>query len=305
MPTFRITWYFGHYNTGWSETWHKEATTPTSLKIPVENLTAARLNMLPIDAKCLAVRISDADGQRYSRLFVPGNLNLLERKGLVLELGRDGAYPTESNIVSTDQVRAALQVELVEKNRRIAMRYMAGIPDLLSASEPATVALARVPKWKELFDKWALEVWNKDFGIMVLNKEDKNPLLPVKNWTIINNNVSELAFTVNNHPDFLPKQSDKVAVQLVRMTNTSYKSPNGTWIVSSVTPSQGTGETTVSLRSSEGYDPAYFTLLGKVRLVKHVLMVPDMLLPFRVGIHKRGKPFGLLVGRKKTPRYVG
>ena len=82
------------------------------------------------------------------------------------------------------------------------------------------------------------------------------------------------------------------------MTRKGLQSPNKTWIIDGTEVDTPNAQRTIWLRGTEGFDPTTFLTLGKIRAVQYAFTVPTWYEPIRVGIHKRGKPFGSPVGRR-------
>lgn len=296
----RTTWYFGQAQTGWSETWWYPQGKGTLYYQEVEALTEARVAMLGASHNLLAVRMTEEGAGRFTRLLLAGKKTTVDNGLLNFILPSRGKEDGTGGDVegAADQVRAALQVEVVKGGQRLGLRYLAGIPDDISLTEPQTMNTDFLKKWWRQFAIWRTELITSGWAIKSLDKGVGFPLIPVVTYRLRTAAPSVLGVVMSSTATWTHVQGQKVALQGVRMTRRGLKSPNGTWVIDGVEVDEGLAQRTVWLRGTEGFEPDTFLTLGKVRGVAYSYQLPTWLEPHRVGIHKRGKPFGSPVGRR-------
>lgn len=296
--------YFGQAQTGWSETWWYPNGRSTTFYGKLQSMVNKRVSMLAANHSLLAIRLTDEGANRFTRLIVAGGSTALDAGLPVITLpGRGREDGGGSNVEGPpDQVRAALHMEVIRDAQRIGLRYLAGFPDDISLTENPTLNTNFAKKWWELFGQWREEIIENGWAIKALNKGTDFPLMPVLTYRLRTAAPSVLGVVVNSGLPFTNTIGQKVALQGVRMTRKGLESPNRTWIIDGVEVDVPTSQRTIWLRGTEGFDPSTFLTLGKVRAVSYYYQAPSWLEPIRVGIHKRGKPFGSPVGRRPTRR---
>lgn len=297
-----MTWFFGQAQSGWSETLWFPNGRGTQFYAELEELSAKRVDMLAANHNLLACRITDEGANRWTRLIVAGKSTridaglpfiLLPSRGKEDGVGSDLEGPP-------DQVRAALQTEVVKDGQRIGLRYLAGIPDAISLTEPNTMDSDFGKKWWKLFNAWRVELLTSGWAIQAIDKGTNFPLINVITYRLRAAAPSVLGVVIPTSAAWTHTIGKKVALQGVKMTRRGLPSPNKTWIIDGVEADVPNAQRTIWLRGTESFDPDTFMTLGKVRAIEKAYVVPTHLEPLRVGIHKRGKPFGSPVGRRKT-----
>ena len=300
----RVTTYFGQAQTGWSETWWYPGGLNTLFYSSLESMIRKRVDMLAANHQFLAVRITKEGGDRFTRLLLGGGPTQLDFGGFALTLPSRGKEDgTGGNLEGPpDQVRSAIHLEVIRGAQRIGLRYLAGFPDTVSLTENPSLGIVPGAKWWDLFHQWRLEVIQKGWAIKALDKGVGFPLLPVLTYRIRSAAPSVLGVVVSSTGAWTNTVGQKVSLQGVRMTRKGLDSPNGTWIIDGTEVDVPLAQRTIWLRGTEGFDPETFLTLGKVRAVSYTYATPTWLEPIRVGIHKRGKPFGSPVGRRPNRR---
>jgi hypothetical protein len=298
----RTTWYFGQQQTGWSETWWWPGGLGSTYYSKLQSATIKRVDMLAPNHNLLAVRTTVEGANRFTRLFLAGGETAIGPGLGTLNLpGRGKEDGVGSNVEGPpDQVRAAIHMEVVKAGQRIGLRYLAGFPDDISLTENPTLNKTPGKKWWDLFAAWRLEMTTQGWAIKLLDKGTAFPLSPVITYRLRAAAPSVLGVVISSAVPFTHTDGMRVALQGVRMTRRGLESPNGTWVIDGIEVDVPTARRTIWLRGTEGFDPTTFLTLGKVRAVQHGFQLPDWLEPIRVGIHKRGKPFGSPVGRRPT-----
>lgn len=294
--------YFGQAQTGWSETfWYPAGLGPT-FYTKLESLCNARVNLLAANHKLLAVRVSVEGANRFTRLLLGGTATKIDNGVAPITLPGVGKEDGLGTAVEgpPDQVRAAMHLEMVRGGQRIGLRYLAGFPDKISNTEEVTLGKSVVSIWWNLFNTWRNEIINNGWAIKLLDKGTAFPLAPVLTYRLDEAGPSMLGAVISSAVPFTHTVGMKVALQGVRMSRRGLKSPNGTHIIDSVTIDAPLSQRTIWLRGTEGFDPSEFIALGKLRAVNLGYQQPTWIEPIRIGIHKRGKPFGSPVGRRTT-----
>lgn len=302
MAEARVTWYFGQGQSGWSETLYFPGGRSTSFYAKLETITNARVNMLAANHNLIAVRVTDEGANRFTRLIKAGGKVQLDDNIQSITLpGRGGENGTGSDVEGPpDQLRAALHVEMIKDGQRIGLRYLAGIPDDISLTEPGTLNRQFNKVWYKLFNLWRRHIIDDGWAIKALDKGTGFPLINVISYRIRTAAPSVLGVVIPLAATFTLGTGRKVALQGVTMTRRGLDTPNGQWIIDGTDTDTPGGIKTIWLRGTEGFDPNTFLTLGKIRGVSAAYIVPTWLEPTSVGVHKRGKPFGSPVGRRKT-----
>lgn len=296
----RVTMYFGQEQTGWSESWWYPPGRSTVFWSKLQAFAERRVALLNANHRLLAVRVTDEGANRFTRLLLGGQETALDIIGGNITLpGRGKEDGTGSTVEGPpDQVRAAMHVEVLLNAQRIGLRYLAGFPDTISLTENPTLNKGGATVWWQLFQLWRVGMVNDGFAIKALDKGVAFPLIPVVNYRLRAAAPSVIGVVVNSTLNFANVVGQKVALQGVRMTRRGLTSPNGLWYIDAIEVDQPNALRTIWLRGTEGFDSSTFLTLGKIRAVSYSLITPTWLEPIRVGIHKRGKPFGSPVGRR-------
>lgn len=316
--TFRVTMHFQHSYFGFSETWYLPNASYGSLLPKLRKMYDARNSLLEQQYSTLAIRIAKEDNTRHSRLLVTGDNDTSDMGVKNFPVWDRGAYTDETAPPSwtfgpdnSDQTRAALQMQGLVGGKRVCLKYMAGVPDFVSLTEPKTVKDKDNGIWWGLFADYVKKIVNDGWCIKSLNKLQTaagdlpaNPLVPVIGWAQRSTAPSILGMQMQLALPFSGVQGDRIILQGVRMKADGIKSPNGKWLIESVQTDSTTQVRTIWLRDTERHDPSTFKTLGKFRRELYTYTPLDNLDSVRMGIHKRGKPFFSPRGRAKTLRYA-
>jgi len=301
---FKITTFYGQGAFGWSESWWKNAATLGALQEPVGVMLALRQAMLSTRVACLGVRISTFRLDRTGRVYAPG-ISAMFRGGpsiTIPEFGSIEDRPTGNDPITFDQVRACLRYEVVDGARRLSYRYLCGIPDQVSLTEPAVTHFGAPATWWLAYNAWR-QYMRVNFLIHATKTGAVGETIPIIRWARIDAAAGVIGCVTKAGGPLNPLEGSRVVVTGVRMRARGVRSPNGVWVVDS-TANGVAPEQTIYLRGSETRDIAQIKSPGKVRIQQDILVSFDDLFPFRTGIHRRGGPFGQLVGRRTTPQYI-
>lgn len=300
MAAVRMTMYFGQAQTGWSETLWYQPGINTQFWTKMQAMCQKRVDMLQANHNLLAVRVTEEGANRQTRLILAGGPTQIDSSGLTVRIAsRGGENGTGTNAEGPpDQVRAAMHLEVIKDGKRLGLRYLAGIPDKISLTENPTLGKDVQTVWWNLFDLYRQAFINDGWSIKALDKSTAFPLIEVVSYRLRAAAPSVLGLVIPLAQPWTHGVGMKVALQGVKMTRKGLKSPNGPHIIDAQETDTPNGTRTVWLRRTEDFDPSTFLTLGKVRAVSYAYVQPTWIEPIRVGIHKRGKPFGSPVGRR-------
>lgn len=303
---YRVTSFFQQGSFGWSESWYLNAPSDSRLAASITRVMAMRMRLLNIQHTCGGVRISKEGDARYSRMILSGEDKEFNSAGVKISIPVKGSSDIRGGQVEgpPDQVRAALQLEVIKEHRRVSLKYLAGFPDDISGTEPGTINKPPVHPWWDMFDDWKAVIISEGWSIKMIDKSAENLSLPVLNFTVRQNAPGVLGVQLPLNIPWTTGVGERCTLSGVRMRSDGIRSPNGTWTVDMVETFQQAGMRIVYLRNALGFDPADIKTLGRVRSKKYVYAVPDLIAPYRIGIHKRGKPFDTPRGRVKVRTYV-
>jgi hypothetical protein len=289
---------------GASETWYKQATDISSFGPDATKLMALRSLTLMPDTTIQGCRIAIDGAERYSRTLLPGIGVKVDVDGTTVTIPSGNPKAWKEQIGGSDQFRAALQLEMVHNGRRVGLRYHTSIPDAITLTEPETLDRANPAEWWTRLEGYLKLLKSSAWGVKVIDKDSTNPIRAIPSWTVQSSAPGNLGIVLPALSQLTVNIGDRVKISGVRMYADGLRSPNKTWIVDSILPSQSGGNQTIFLRGSHGFDPSNFITLGTARKVSYTFLVPQFIHPYRAGIRQRGKPFGSPVGRRTKKRYA-
>jgi len=301
MPDYRITTFFSQANMGWSETWWKTASGLSELAPSLSRFLDHRNDLLTTFHNVIGCRVAIEGDARKSRLFTPGGSEIAP--GVNVIVPATGDYPTESPMPNWDQVRAVMQFDTVRQGITLGKRYLSGMPDLTSKTEPNTIDGTKPTEWWKKWLQFTNFIKTNGYAVKILDKTGANPERKITKWVTralapnIAGVVTDIALSVN------VVQGDKVMIRGSKMKSQGTKPINGTWVVDQVTEDGIAGTKTIFLRGTELYDVEKIKTLGKIRKQAYEYAVPDIIDWVRGGIHKRGKPSNSPRGRSTRKTY--
>lgn len=301
MPVFRITQFFSQANMGWTETWWKEQSDFRDLAPIISRFLDHRNTLLTTMHNVIGVRVSEEGKVRKSRLFTPGFNDV--GAGASITVPASGDYPQTSEFVEWDQVRAVMQYDTIRDGVTLGKRYLSGMPDLTSRTEPGTIDGSKPAKWWEHWRSYCNFIKSNGFAVKILDKRDSNPEKKIVKWVTralapnIAGVVTKLTESVN------VAVGDKVLIRASKMKTQGTKPINGNWVVDSVVDSDPDQTRTIFLRGTELYDVDKIKTLGNIRKLAYDYAVPQLIDWVRAGIHKRGKPSNSPRGRTTRKTY--
>lgn len=301
MPDYRISTFFSQSNMGWSETWWKSASSLSELAPIVSRFLDHRNDLLTTYHNVIGCRIAIEGDARKSRLFTPGSSEV--GPGINVIVPAVGDYPIASPLVEWDQVRAVMQYDTVRLGVTLGKRYLSGMPDLTSKTEPATINGTTPANWWDKWRQYINFIKTNGFAVKILDKTAGNPERKIVKWVTralapnIAGAVTAIAESVN------VVVGDKVLIRGTKMKSQGTKPINGTWVVDQVEEDALAGTKTIFLRGTELFDVEKIKTLGKIRKQAYEYAVPDIIDWVRGGIHKRGKPSNSPRGRTTRKTY--
>lgn len=295
MPIYQCTMFFGQAETGWSETYWASAGSQSGFTTILQPVLNARASLLTDIHYILGVRVSEVGSARKSRVFTPGE-NAVDFQTF-LNVPAAGMYPTPNAQTQWDQIRACGHLYWLNAGNLLGLRYLAGIPDITSKTEPDTIDITKPAQWWRNFRTWGTALTAGGFAIRTLDKGAGNPEQRINNWVTQVAAPQILGAQISSPPGILLNPGDKVQIRGVKMRASGLQSPNKLWVVDSSVTNAGLGIQTVYLRGALGIDPSDIKSLGYIRKVLYTYPAIETGQIRSVGIHKRGKPYGSPRGR--------
>lgn len=299
---FRCTFFMNQGNIGFSETYWKSANTHNEAIIAAADLWRFRNTLTSRYTLLQAIRVSVEGERRNSQLYTPG-IKYLPGLNTPVNIESEGDLPYDDYENPNDQTRSCLHLGFNKGGKRLALRYLAAIPDTIVRAETATAQPTRHPVWYSHFLNWVQIINQNGWALKVKRGDDLNPRRPVIKWLLRQVAPSILGAQMALQNSFNPSVGDKVTVNGVKMNYDGLRSPNGQWYVDEVSTDDGSNTRTVWLRTATNFDPDTIRVLGNIRALQYEYLVPDLITIIRAGVHKRGKVFGSPRGRVKRPRY--
>lgn len=292
MSVYRTTVFWGQATDGASETYWTPDQGAASACVTIQQMLNLRTQMLNQLQYWQGVRVAVEGTKRSSQLFLPGSTPFFDSGKELAVPGAGTLPPTGSNGLA-DQFRAVLQLQVRFGTARSTYRYLSGIPDAISLTEPVTFTRGTAQTWWNAFDAWRSYLLSSGWQIRAQVLPPAATAYPVVSL-VQQEAAPGLVGIVIGVGDPAPTilVGGKIALQGMRAAKgTRSSTMNGTWYVDS-TSLVSTGRLAVFLRGSQGIDPAAqrFTNMSTLRVVTYSLYPLIGFNSHRVGIHKRGKP---------------
>lgn len=299
MPVYRITTGYGQANMGWTETLWSPADTAPAVAAKLNKILTARAQMLWTVHSFIGVRIAE-EGSRRKSVFLPAGPRFWEPAGTNIIIPARGARTGLGAATRPDQLRAVMQLRVTYGAGLSTLRYLSGIPDSISATEPATDDLTGDPAWVAAFSAFLGNVIQDGWQLKVL--DPAQPERAIRSVPLQESAPGLVGVGVLTGETIAALPGDRVHIrgQRKKHSATDKRTMNGQWVVDSVNTTLTTGQVVYFLRNSQGIDPTGFQLLGTVQKVAKTFADITAINVHRVGIHKRGKPFASPVGRRST-----
>lgn len=297
MPQYRMVIFFGQADTGWSETYYTPDLAGIAIADAVSNMVVGRASFLfpndYVSGVRLSVVVTTTPGRvratRVSRLLRPGP-NQWPDPGIVTSIPAAGLLPPADSAQRPDQVRAALRCSVGFDGGRSTIRYLAGIPDSVSAFESETYDPNGYVLWNQRFvqwrnalisGQWALKAQSHDAGFTAI------PVIGLSGGAL----AGPWGVVVDSSGGVPPiSQGDRVHLKGFTAAAGIAGTVNGVWTVESVTTAGVPARTTILFRLSSAINSLQVGHLGSITRVGEKLYPFQQWVGTAVGIHKRGRP---------------
>jgi hypothetical protein len=287
---------------GVSETYWTPDVLGSSASSLVEQMLNLRSQMLWNYQQFVGVRIAIEGSRRRSTLLLPGRA-FWPDAGVFITIPIQGTRSGLTESTRADQLRAVIQDRWLFANDRATTRYLAGVPDAATVTEPATLDMNDATSWWKAHSNFTAFLTGSGFQIRA---QQLPPQISVYNVVgVVQQQAAPGLIGIQISTTAAPPivKGGKIALQGMRAAKgTRGSTMNGTWYVDSVDTTQATTFSTVYLRNSQGIDPEAqrFTDKTILRPVVYSLYPIQQIVSQRAGIHKRGRPSIAPRGRRLT-----
>lgn len=301
MAVYKLTLTWNQSVMGVSETYYTNDIAGSVVVDRINEFLIKRYALLWNVHETVGLRISVYGSRRASLFFPPGNRKF-PGTDKVLIIPSQGALTGAGLQTRPDQLRAVIQMLWMFGDNKQTIRYLSGIPDTVSATEPGTDDLTGNPQWVANFYAWRQWILDHGWQIRARTVPPTDPEFPAANLVVQQAAPGLLGVVVATAltPNFIP--GDKAHLRGFRPSKTSCSSINGIWFVDSVNTTLVPDHTVIWLRGSAGIDPNSQKTLGTIQRVKFTLFPVSYIGVYRVGIHKRGRPSPAPRGRRLVRR---
>ena len=298
MARYKVTFGFVKYTMGPTENYVTPDWTSTQANDGIQNMMTARNAMLFTDWLWAGVRISDAVNKQRSVFYPPGSYHPFG-PALTLNVPSNGTYAPGGTDNRSDQTRAVMQIRLTYDTDRRVIRYLSGVPDGILKDEPASLNFTDFPTWVTRYNTWTNILINAGWSIRARNRGTGFSEIPITNWTQAAGSPTNLGVVIPDAPPSGITAGQFVSIKGVRRKGTDTLSYNGRYVVDSINTTLIPGSLIVYLRGTESGEPASIKLLGTIQRIGYTYFPIQQVEAIRAGIHKRGKPLGTPLGRRK------
>lgn len=307
MAIFSCSFLINWRRFGFAETFHKEAPDIPSIVQPCNLYLAARHAMLPEDAS-MGLRISVDGDTRRGTSYAPGNYRVTPGTSL-LTVPAAGTYKPKT-ATGWDQARACLQLDGFVNNARVGIRYLAPVPDAVTATDQEAPRWGTETAFRDAFDEWVRIVLDNDWGTMVTGGVAYSvpgaavgPEVEIVRFTLGAAPANNLVVEIKHELRLNVGEGDYLTVTKARMRYRDEPSPNGKWKIESVTEGAAGGPAQrIELAGTAGINVANIRLPGEARKWFRIFLNYDQISIRRIGKHDRGGPFFVTRGRGPRKR---
>lgn len=306
MPFYRVTMYMGQAQQGWSEShYSRESWSPSMMTDKVSDLMADRVGIMFTNQRFDGVRIVDLGNdpamnpQRgLSIAFKPGSWPYPGSNDYV-EVPSTGNMSITPVTRRPDQIRAALQMRMMYEGPRKSIQYLAGIPDAVSDTEPATYSPTGDEDWRKALSAY-IEELTTFWGLKARQVPPTAPKMTPSGYVQQQAAPGLLGVVVSatDYPVYTTR--DMLYITGSKWKTKQQKTLNGKYYVNSVNTTLIPGSVVYFLEGTEGSDPSQIKIRGKVQVVRYSIYPYLSVTPQAVGIHKRGLPSLAFRGRRST-----
>lgn len=306
MPIYRVTMFLTQSTMGWSETyWTRTNVAATNIAPMISGLTAKRSMVAWTNQQFAGVRVADLGtdvnelvGKRKSILLLPGAGKL---NGVSYGIPTTGSLSVTGvvNEPRPDQVRSALNLRLGWGDGYSTTRYLVGVPDKVSSTEPATLDLGADGLYLTSLNAWRAELTDR-WAILAKVQPPDEPYIPGRGLTRREASPTDLGVLVDSTATPSILFGEKVHLRGWRSKKKGVISLNGTYRVSGVNTTLSPGQVIYYIGNTAGANPFDYPIFGTIQRVRNYLAAIQEVTPVRVGIHKRGRPSTAPRGRRLT-----
>lgn len=292
MPVYKVSLIWNHSVMGVSETYYTKQLNVVDAPTYLVTMLNARAAMMFPDDYIVGVRVGVVPAIRQSTVLLPG-LNFATIFGAVALIPTNGtatasvAQPTES------QLRQTLEVKLGYGGGYTTTRYISGIPREIAFTEPATLDFAKAGTWFRAFNAFSAILSKQGWQIMARTPATTQTSTPIIGLVSQASGPSLLGIVVPGTPTPAFAQGQRVQLTGFRPAKfTRGPTVNGMWTVSSVNATLIPNAVVVYLLGSATIDPTTVRFLtqSRISIVQFGLVGIDSFVPYRIGVHKRGRP---------------
>lgn len=312
MP-YKMTYYWNQSVMGVSETWIFSANTPSGAATQINGWLAARQLLMFDNQFSVGIRISQVNlngpfvapstrksylGKPGASIYVPGGANPIN----LFTNGKNSSTPGANQ---PDTVRQCLMYKVQYNGSFETQRYLSGIPDGITYTEPQTINWGNQSLW--------LSNWNAFRTFVTANCQIQYQTMA----TALNRIAVNGLVNASTAPSYLGIQvaggSLGTVVPGTKIHLRGFRPPkgtrnatiNGVWTVNSYVAGTSGGLDTIYLNNSQALTPDMISLRGTptAQLVTYQLSSIDALLSAAIVPHKRGRPTLAPRGRRLT-RYT-
>lgn len=303
MPVYKVTTMWNHSIMGVSESYYTPLLATSKAPDRISAMLSARAAMMYPDCQFVGVRISVYPFVRQSSVLLPG-IAQSALLGDTVKVPSAGTYGPDPMLFPESQLRQTLQVALGYGSLQTVPRYLSGVPKLIVMTEPSTLNMAASGVWLERFNAFAdILTGGWQIRVRVPLPVITPPAPQILGVISQSAGPSLLGIVIGNKPPVTLVQGNKVALTGFRPAcNTRGPTINGQWTVDNVNTTMQPNNVVVFLRNSSTIDPTTvnWTDASRIGLVAYQLSPITSFLPYRIGIHKRGRPSMAPRGRRLT-----
>lgn len=294
----RVNFFFAQGRTGFSEVWQLNEPGGLSAGKPKAlDFALLRLALCGRGVSLLGIRCTDLDVTpimtEIVQLLVAGS-----QVGEIPVTSLGLPWISSPDVDSDPSDRCLLiRCEGLQSERK--MVFLAGVPDAIVRTNPDGPDFATLPGYGTAYDTWRTMAQNGEWGWLGRDRSGLGAHSLVKGYSTQAGPIPRLGVQTAAAFD-VPIGS---RVQISRATTLSRApTPNGQWTVIEKEVHVNGVDWVYFLTASEGINPADVDQLGKISLVQHVFVESADVIISRQGHRKRGRPFGLPVGRRRARR---
>lgn len=300
MSVYKVTLMWNQSIMGVSESWYSPDVDIPGLAKVLPRMLSARFQMLYPNQYMVGVRVALYGSKRQSVVLLPP-YDALPQSTDVIQLPTAGGQKPGRLGLGPDQLRSVLQYRVYYGDTRTAIRYLSGIPDSISATEPATLRPNSGIPWWQAYNYWVERLTADGWQIRARAVTGPNAPASVSGVTAMAAAPSLLGIVLPAATAPPIVQGSQVSLQHFRPAKfTRSATVNGTWTVDSTNATLAPGSLIVYLRNSGTIDPTTvrLTALSTIQLIGYSLFPVQKIGWVRVGIHKRGRPSMAPRGRR-------